>query len=180
MLIKRLILAMLLGKSASYREISRLLTSPTHPDNYSAPSSNRKKDFDKYAYVVMGRLRAEGLVTLDDKKVWHITTLGKKFLSIHKISVRLPRHSSQPERSETPQERCIVAFDIPEKWRRSRNWLRQELVYMGFVQLQKSVWIGDGPLDENFIRNLDLLGILRHVQIFSVQRFGTISRKRAR
>lgn len=35
----------------------------------------------------------------------------------------------------------LVIFDIPEKLKRARNALREKLNELGFVQLQKSVWV---------------------------------------
>jgi len=35
----------------------------------------------------------------------------------------------------------VIIFDIPEMSRRDRDFLRRELKWIGFIELQKSVWI---------------------------------------
>ncbi|MFY9462740.1 MAG: CRISPR-associated endonuclease Cas2 [Candidatus Sungiibacteriota bacterium] len=68
----------------------------------------------------------------------------------------------------------IVAYDIPERERRKRDWVRLCLIEMGCEMIQKSVWVAKGMIDEDFmhaLRDRDLLG---HVHIFSVTKQGTI------
>ena len=51
----------------------------------------------------------------------------------------------------------ILIFDIPEKERYKRNYLRMKLSELGFKQLQQSVWVTPYPLPEsfsNFVKNL--------------------------
>ena len=49
----------------------------------------------------------------------------------------------------------IVIFDIPEIRKNKRNWLRGDLMALGFMQLQKSVWFGPAPLPKKFIEYLN-------------------------
>jgi len=69
----------------------------------------------------------------------------------------------------------VVAFDIPEKERRKRDWIRMCLVEMSFEMLQKSVWAAKGAIDENFIHALRDRNLLDKVHIFTVTQQGTIS-----
>jgi len=48
----------------------------------------------------------------------------------------------------------LIIFDIPEKKKDGRVWLRGELYLLGYVQLQKSVFIGKYPLIEDVIREV--------------------------
>ena len=48
----------------------------------------------------------------------------------------------------------VVIFDIPEKDRKMRDWLRQELYFMEYQKLQESVFIGKYPLPANLIKDL--------------------------
>ncbi len=70
----------------------------------------------------------------------------------------------------------IVAFDIPERERRKRDWIRACLVAMGFDKLQKSVWVTRGTVDEDFMHALRERDLLHNVHIFSVTKQGTIHR----
>ncbi len=48
----------------------------------------------------------------------------------------------------------VVIFDIPEKERKIRNWLRQELYLLNYQKLQESVFIGKYPLPADLIKDL--------------------------
>ncbi len=61
--------------------------------------------------------------------------------------------------------KLIIIFDIPEKKKRYREWLRNELVGFGFNLVQKSVWIGPG-LPKEFIEYLNETGLLKHIRFF--------------
>lgn len=45
----------------------------------------------------------------------------------------------------------LVIFDIPEKKREDREWLREELYLLEYVQLQKSVFISRHSLSEDIV-----------------------------
>ena len=40
--------------------------------------------------------------------------------------------------------------------------------------IQKSVWLGDGPLPKEFTERLRLLGVEKDVKVFTVQKTATI------
>ena len=48
----------------------------------------------------------------------------------------------------------MVIFDIPEKQRQHRNWLRRELYFLEYEQLQKSVFISKYPLTPEIIKEI--------------------------
>jgi len=68
----------------------------------------------------------------------------------------------------------IIIFDIPEKEKRKREWLRYILKNLGFEMLQKSVWAGKIKLPEEFIKDLEKINILSYVEIFAISRTGTL------
>ena len=65
--------------------------------------------------------------------------------------------------------KVMVLFDIPEKKRKTRNWLRSQLKLWNFEMLQQSVWLGKGPLPKEFSARLKLLKISECVKILKVQ-----------
>jgi DNA-binding transcriptional regulator PaaX len=71
----------------------------------------------------------------------------------------------------------VIDFDIPELERRKRDWLRVSLMNLGFEMLQKSVWVGNTDLPEEFILSLNNLEILSHLHMFIVKEMGTIGLK---
>ena len=48
----------------------------------------------------------------------------------------------------------VVIFDIPEKERRFRNWLRRELYMLNYKKLQKSVFISKVPLTKDIAEEI--------------------------
>ena len=69
--------------------------------------------------------------------------------------------------------KVMVLFDIPEKKRKTRSWLRLQLKLWDFEMLQRSVWLGKGPLPKEFTDRLYLLGIYECVKIFKIQSIKT-------
>lgn len=57
----------------------------------------------------------------------------------------------------------VVIFDIPEKKKQSRNWLRDELYELKYQKLQKSVFIGKFPLPEDLIKEIKTKKIDKNV-----------------
>lgn len=118
----------------------------------------------------LSRLRREGLVEksgVGRKSEWRLTTKGKRHIR------EQPKHM---ELSDVRKDgiRRLVIFDIPERERRKRDMIRAELLCCKFRQLQKSVWIGEYPLPEDFISLLDGLHLARNVHIFSIREEGTL------
>ncbi|MBI3442748.1 MAG: hypothetical protein HY007_03200 [Candidatus Sungbacteria bacterium] len=118
----------------------------------------------------LSRLKREGLVEKSGtgrKSGWRLTTKGKKYIA------------KQPKRLEMSNLRKdgitrLVIFDIPERERRKRDIIRAELVCCKFKRLQKSVWIGEYPLPQEFISLLDSLHLAQNVHIFSIREEGTL------
>lgn len=53
----------------------------------------------------------------------------------------------------------VLIFDVPERHKGHRDFLRSELVEYGFVQLQKSVWISPFPAERKFKTTLEKHGM---------------------
>ncbi|OGI90468.1 hypothetical protein A2911_00690 [Candidatus Nomurabacteria bacterium RIFCSPLOWO2_01_FULL_40_15] len=65
--------------------------------------------------------------------------------------------------------KVMVLFDIPEKKRKIRNWLRSQLKFWEFEMIQQSVWLGKGPLPKEFRERLHFFGINKCVKTLKVQ-----------
>jgi DNA-binding transcriptional regulator PaaX len=50
----------------------------------------------------------------------------------------------------------VIIFDIPEMSRRDRDFLRRELKWIGFIELQKSVWIFPYDMEKELMALLKL------------------------
>ena len=68
----------------------------------------------------------------------------------------------------------IVSYDIPERERWKRRWVREVLVRNGYRKLHQSVWLGTKPLPERFLRDARALRVLHHLEIFEVGKEGTL------
>lgn len=130
-------------------------------------------------YSLLNQLKRDGLIEKRGKQrnaIWHITSRGMDRLW-HYTAPRERRPGGIPMRAY-PKEKApgvvIVAFDIPETQRKKRDWLRENLIALGLTLLQKSVWIGNTRMPQDFIKDLRMQGILPFVHIFSVDKQGTI------
>ena len=70
----------------------------------------------------------------------------------------------------------MVAFDIPERSRRKRDWLRDVLRNMNFKMIQKSVWIGQGKIPKEFLEDLKALEIISCVEVFAINTKGKLEK----
>jgi len=68
----------------------------------------------------------------------------------------------------------IIAFDVPEKEKRKRQWLRGVLKRLGFAMLQRSVWAGKVRIPKGFIDDLARLQMAEFVEIFEITKRGSL------
>lgn len=129
-------------------------------------------------YDTLNYLKREGLVKPKKqgrRASWILTRLGRE--KIKTIKER-KKDLLSATNSYLPNLRgrglTVVTYDIPERARRKRQWLRCALTHMGLKLMQKSVWVGAGQIDEEFIFALREREMLEHVHIFSVDSRGTI------
>lgn len=116
---------------------------------------------------LLSRLRAQGLIERSGSRRdgrWRLTKRGQGALARSPERL-LPRPDGRQR---------LVIFDIPEKERVKRNALRLELAATGYVQLQKSVWLGERSLPGEFFELVDGMGLRRYVHLFSVEKSGTL------
>ncbi|OGZ93810.1 MAG: CRISPR-associated endonuclease Cas2 [Candidatus Sungbacteria bacterium RIFCSPLOWO2_01_FULL_47_32] len=128
---------------------------------------NRK--FSRRSFsAILSKLNKEGFVERTGRTrnaIWRITQKGRKAI----------QKQESPAGTHTDGVMRIVSYDIPEPERKKRRWIRQELLGLGYTQLQKSVWVGFAPLREDFFEDLDLLALRKHIHIFSVEKRGTLA-----
>ncbi len=125
--------------------------------------------------TILSRLRKEGLVARDGakkKSSWRITRKGKERLRISVVAESLPKVGYMLPKKDGKVR--IVMFDIPERQRRKRDWLRMQLLACDFEPLQKSVWTGARPLPEELIEEIDALDLGAYVHIMSIGEKGTL------
>lgn len=122
---------------------------------------------------LLSKLKHEGLVakTAGGRAKWKTTLAG--LMHIRKSA---QRNTYLPKTFVAKQSRelKLVIFDIPEKDKGKRDWLRDVLKNLGFVKLQQSVWAGRAVLPEAFFDALRALGLLSYVEILAVTKTGSL------
>lgn len=123
---------------------------------------DRQYQFSRRSFsAILSQLRRGGLVERRSRgrgATWRLT----------------PREQSQRAAARQDTIQRLVVFDIPEKERHKRDAIRIELMAAGYSQLQKSVWVGQRPIPDDFLELLDALHLHDHVHIFSVRDPGTL------
>lgn len=140
----------------------------------------RRRELEKF-YKMLYHLKKQGFVQKikNNKKntFWRATRKGLGWLGIlsrkkSKEREHLPlfkRHMVEKDHLK------IIIFDIPEILKHYRVWLRQVLLNFGYRKLQKSVWIGDAVLPDEFIKTLKQKKLLDYIHIFAIQRKGSLT-----
>ncbi len=124
------------------------------------------------------RLRKDGLVEekgKGDTLRFELTLRGEKYLK-NLRSKKLPDLPSTRYEHHHDDALKIVIFDIPEREKRKRVWLRSALGNLKFNMLQRSVWIGKTKLPDQFLADLGRLDMLSYVEIFAVSGRGSLRR----
>src|SRR3989344_72004 len=119
---------------------------------------------------LISKLNKDGLIEKTSKSL-KISSAGITHLKKHpSTSVRY-----EAEWNVAPGQITLVIFDIPEKLRQWREWLRFELKDLGFLFLQNSVWYGTHKVPVEFIKDLEKYRLLPYIHILSVNKQGTLS-----
>ncbi len=148
------------------------------PRIYNSMSEGIRKDVKEKQerqriYDLISRLQEDGLIEKSKPGRWLITARGrlKKDKLKSELANRLP---DQSYKTKPSKEIIIFSFDIPEKLRNRRNWLRSTLKNIGLSMLQKSVWLGKVIMPKDFMEDLKKLQLLNYIEIFTVGKAGTI------
>ncbi|MBI4225320.1 MAG: CRISPR-associated endonuclease Cas2 [Candidatus Sungbacteria bacterium] len=149
-------------------KLARLLLGMDHKKSRAAAKRNLSS--------TLHRLKLQGLVTCSGSRKcarWQLTRTGKTFLA--KIQDR-----EKGAYVLAPQDGVIriVAFDIPERFRAKRNWLREQLAACGYQMLQRSIFMSTRPLPDAFIKRVDEMKIRQYLHIASLNQSGTIRNKK--
>jgi len=129
----------------------------------------KRRKFTRFMY----ELKRAGLVAKIEKEGRHYLARTKKG------SERLEEaRFGRADYEEIPSlTYTVVAFDVPQVEKRKRDWIREALGNMGFVPLQKSVWIGKVKVPEDFIEDVFRRDMGGYVHIFEAINDGTLELK---
>ena len=144
------------------REGERIMTRCPH--NFSVGSR----------YVVsntLSRLKSRGLIARSGSKkkaVWRITKPGRQ----HFKAKFLDESALPPDDGKIR----LVVFDVPEKERGKRDWLRTRLLTCEYSPFQKSVWMGTRPLPKELLDELRSRGLSRYVHVVGLDGLAGVRR----
>src|SRR3989344_6266228 len=130
-----------------------------------------KKEIQRYHNLIY-KLKRDNLIiekTKNNRKFFTRTMKGRNRLLLLKEreAKKLPDFHYSKEGSD---KFTIVIFDIPEKERRKRGWLRAILKNFGLRMIQKSVFIGKVKIPDQFIDDLRRLRLIHFVEIFEISK----------
>ena len=126
-------------------------------------------------------LRKEGLIRKSSSQGTRFVITGEGKMKRTQLRARKQKDQLPPIASykgASSERWIIVVFDVPEQERQKRNWLRAVLECLGFVMLQKSVWIGKVVLPRSFLRDLAKLRLSDYVEIVGVTKMGSLRRRK--
>ena len=128
-------------------------------------------------YSLVYKLEKGGLLKRTKKgprnKILEITQNGlKKLIHLRKKKLSQLPPGTYPKGNVNTF--VIIAFDIPEKERRKRAWLRSVLKNLGLRIIQKSVWLGKVKIPEDFLEDLRDLKLTTFVEIFEITKTGSL------
>ena len=126
------------------------------------------KEWNKFRKLI-NYLKKEGFLEVNHKSVTS-TYNGKQKIKDLKNNWIFNKNYKK----ETVSQPTIIIYDIPEKYKRKRGWLRKVLISFDYKMIQKSVWLGQTKLSHDFIKDIKKLGLLPFVKIFAVAKSGTL------
>lgn len=131
-----------------------------------------QKERKRRLVVFISKMKHDGLIENSANNRFTISSKGINKLS--KLRNNLPaRFYKERIIKGSP---IIISFDIPEKLRRKRDWLREVIKNLGFKMIHQSVWVGRGKIPVDFIKDLENLKILEFVEIFEIKKTGSLNK----
>ena len=165
--------ALLNSSKGDYRNLRNY--TPKYHEAIAEKIRQEFEDREKF-HDLLHRLRRDGMIVstqTDNIKKWRSTLKGvQKLDKLRKSRAALPEYHQYAK--EKSANIIIVSFDVPERERHKREWLRSALYNLGFKMLQKSVLLGKVKIPQEFIQDIKQNKMIAYVEIFSVTKSGTI------
>ncbi len=142
-----------------------------------ATRDREARDYQR-VHSLLYYLERQGLITKKSssqgvKSLFSLTALGKKKKE-KMATLEWRRHVTCDYEAQSSHIITLVIFDIPERDRYRREWLRSVLKNMNFKMIQQSVWAARLTLPPAFIHDLQKINILQYILIGSLEKEGMI------
>jgi len=171
------------GYGASLSKINKKAAGGSFRSRFKSDVSNEeiKKEYDRF-YSMVRRLEKDGLIekkgkekNKEKKKFFVITQKGKEKIGfLRNVKKKMGSLPSSDYEGRKSSRVTIVMFDIPEKEKNKRAWLRSVLGRMEFEMIQKSVWMGKVTLPKEFLNDLKDLKLIDFIEIFEITKTGSL------
>ena len=131
-------------------EVGKITTTSFFPPQYAK----------KYGYISLypGRyknslnyLKSRGYINKNDEGIYYLTPKGEKEAFFAYLNGEASAY--KPPKQKWDKKWRIIFFDIPEKKRHLRDYLRTVIKFIGFKEFQKSIWIYPYPVPK-FIKDM--------------------------
>lgn len=117
----------------------------------------RKKGFQK----ILKNLEEKGVIFLGGEKI-RLTKKGlnlQKEIELNEISIGEPDKWDKTWR--------LVSYDIPDEYKKERDWFRQTLERLGFEKMQESLWVYPHECKEEIAVIAQSLKISPHIIVMA-------------
>ncbi len=177
---------LLSGYGASYdmilRKSDEISSKRASKSDLKKIKSNLSKDdwrkINNRFNAVLSKLEKDGLIerSKNKKSIFvDITDKGCKKMDELEDRQKFYPKSYKVVKSDNP---ILFTFDIPEAHRKSRGWIRDVLKHLKFDMIQKSVWLGNSKIPEEFLDVLRKQGLIFFIEIIEITKKGTLKKSK--
>jgi len=163
------------GYGASYGKLSRAADRIKDDiDRSKVARRERRREYQRYSMMVR-YLKQNGMLLekrAEDGVKLYLTRKGREKL----VNMRKEQRDDKlgfAYKKLPGKKIVIVTYDIPEKRRKERDWLRAVVKRIGLEPMQQSVWIGKVVIPAQLIEELALRQLTSYVEIVEVGSTGT-------
>ena len=131
-------------------KIGKITTTSFFPPQYAKKygySSLYKNRYHHSLYY----LKRQGFIDKNDAGIFYLTPAGEKEAFFAYLNGEINTYT--PKKQKWDKKWRIIFFDVPEKKRHYRDYLRTILKVIGFKEFQKSIWIYPYPVPR-FLKDL--------------------------
>jgi len=126
------------------------------------------KDQLRNSFYSLKRQKLIEITKEGEKFEVRLTNKGKnriKEFSLETLAIKKPKHWDKKWR--------VLIFDIPTKpkiYNQARNALREKIKKLGFVQIQKSVWVCPYECEDEILFVAELFHVQKYIEIITAEK----------
>lgn len=126
--------------------------------------------------TILNELRRQGLVHIvqDDEQLTYTLTPG----GIHRLQRVIIDEVAIPKPKQWDKRWRIVTFDVPVRQSKARSSFTTQLQELGFMMLQKSMWVYPHPCFEQVEQIAGYYNVLRYCSLMEVDKMDELSAKK--